>query len=357
VICFDRRIADWLEDKLADLDYFSLDEPQDYTSQQLVICPPKTQIKRPRIQDASSSAPRTLILPSELQRKKEIRDCIFNLFGAISNGEEQIPFGFVECLVDTFVVSPIGTTKSSKPRATSQDLLCKYHKAESKRVESNSAASMKAVRILQLADAFALKKPALADEYELEWDLWFDPVIRLPSQDFQSKNHAGSESGGGINDAQVDPSSCTTSAPANRTSAPHVKHRQVTVLSKMAGHGRTDILTSTQFTVGQPEINEYAAEVILTLPSKELGSAQIRFLLWQQANLGSKTLRTPMISASQLRPNDSKIFEIAAVGTKEALIQMFMTREASIGDRDMCGRFLINVSHFRLCVIYQTFDF
>jgi hypothetical protein len=302
----------------------------------------RSQMTGPKVSHASCSSSRNMLSSTEPHDRSQMRESIFNLYRMVSSGGQTIPSRFVECIVDS-LVSAIETANLSSLRAANQGILCSYYPVLLRRLESSRVAALRAVRILQLADTFILQNPVRTDESQLEWDLLFDPVIRLPSQDPQCETRVDSEGSGGIKDIRVDGSSHALAHRVNVTSANNPKPREATILSKIIDQGRIDILTSTKLTVGQPEINDYSAEIILTLPSKEMGSVQIRFMLWQQATMESKTLRTPIISVSQLRPNDSKVFEVAAAGTKEALIQMFIAREASITDRDMSGRSLINV--------------
>jgi hypothetical protein len=50
-----------------------------------------------------------------------------------------------------------------------------------------------------------------------------------------------------------------------------------------------------------------------------------------------------------MRPKDSKVFQVAAFGTVEALVDMVLEGEASLADRDEDGRSLINVGVLTLC--------
>jgi hypothetical protein len=132
----------------------------------------------------------------------------------------------------------------------------------------------------------------------------------------------------------------------------HVQmHRKGFIFSLQLKHGRIDIYTSTRSSVGIPEAYNSATEVVLNLPGSEFGSAQIQFSLSQNADQYRSISMTPMISVRSMRPSDSIIFEIAAHGTAEDLIDMVLAGEASLVDRDGEGRSLINVSILKLSEI------
>jgi Tc5 transposase DNA-binding domain len=293
------------------------------------------KIKRRRIQDATF--PDLQFLPNlcDLHHNREIYEGISNLLRMASYGKQTISSEFVECIIKALV--------SAVNVPVSRQALCRYHKDVSNEIESNRIASMEALGLLQSAKTLQLQEWS-----ELERDLLFDLFVRLPSQDPEAEEISGHESRRAIEDFRVEASSCAVS-PRTKSTATHVKRRRKSsIFSKRSKYGRIDICSLTEFGIGLPETYDYTAEVVWTVPANELGSAQIRFFLSQNITRERSILMTPMISVRPIRPKDSKIFQIAAFGTAEALVDMILAGEASLADRDEEGRSLINVGVLKL---------
>lgn len=294
------------------------------------------QIKRRRIQDTALPDSHSLPRLCELDDSREIHECISNLLHMASHGEQTVSSDFVERIIETLV----STLDASMPEKT----LCRYHKDASNRIEMNRLASMEALRLLQSTRIFKLQKLVHKEWHEAEKNLLFDLFVHLPSQDTEPEEFHGPETSRAVDGPQIEMASRAVS-PRTKYKAIHVqKYRKVFTFSKQLKHGRIDIRASSRFPLGQPETYDYTSEVLLTLPTNEFASAQIRFFLSQKADPDRSIFMTPMISVRPMRPRDSKIFQVAAFGTVEALIDMILAEEASLADRDEKGRSLINVS-------------
>ena len=298
------------------------------------------KIKRRRTQDTVLADANRFPQFCDPHNIKKIRECISNLLYMASHGSHTISLGFVECIVKALVSS----VDTPMPRQT----LCRYHRLVPNRIEPNRIASMEVLRLLQSAKTLQLQKSVHNEWFTLERDLLFDRYIQLPSQNPELEEIHMSESSQAADDALIELSSSAVT-PTTKSAATNVqKLRRASIFSRRSTYGRIDICSFTEFGIGTPETYDYTAEVVWTVPTNELGSAQIRFFLSQNVAPERSILMTPMISVKPMRPKDSKIFKIAAFGTLDALIDMVLAGEASLADRDEDGRSLINVSVPRL---------
>jgi hypothetical protein len=301
------------------------------------------QKKRRRIRAAASPTCHSTTHFFDSHRGKEMHECISHLLLMAEKGEEFILYRHAECIVTSLLSMIEAPTSSSNLQQTYQRALCRHHKEIFDRMESNRMDSIKAIRQLQLAETLEIKRVFHWEWPDSDWEPWFDMFIKFPSQDcgLDEWHELG---GRELKDhLQVDMASREISPRGNARTAVALRRRKTSLFSMVSKSGRVDIRTSTHFTVGQPEAYDYAAEEILTLPVIEAGSTQIRFLLSKRETLENSIMFTPLLSIRQMIPDNSKVFQIAATGTLEELVEIFSTGKASWADCDMSGRSLINV--------------
>ncbi len=298
--------------------------------------------KRPRVQCAVSPHFHIPAFVCDTRRSKEMYSCISHLLLMAAKGEETISSRYVQCIIQT-LASTIEPAMSSNLQQTYRSTLCSFHKEVFDKEESNRMASVRSLRLLQSAETFKIRQPVHKEWSNWDSELLFNMFLRLPSQGRDLEECHEVANGEVTDDSEVKmiqrkPLSQVTPALAG---AP--RSRKATFFSMGSKDGRVDIRTSCVSTFGA-SMSDHTAEVILTPPTSEVESAQIRFLLSQRTTPESIMLATPILSVQRMIPDDSKIFQIAATGTVQELREMFEAGMASLTDCGANGRSLIGVS-------------
>ena len=91
------------------------------------------------------------------------------------------------------------------------------------------------------------------------------------------------------------------------------------------------------------EVNK-SFDMSLSYLPKSSKKAHVAMLLSQQEVEEGCVLRSPMLCVSALLPEESEVFRVIENGDLQRLQRMLWTREASLNDRDISGRCLLNVS-------------
>lgn len=282
-------------------------------------------------------------LASDAQLRKRMGECISNLFSKATHSGQNISSSYVQYIIDT-LASAIGKPKSPDTLETSRGAISRYDSAAFYQINSTRRASIKALRLLQLAESFKIQAPAQKEWSDWESEVSFNMFVRLPSSDLDSDD-CNEPISGRAEDVTCDIVRRRAISPRiGPSSSKASRHCEATFFSMASKFGRVDIRTATYSTTRLSNVLDYTAEVVLTLPARRNGPAQIRFLLSQQVTPELNTTLTPMLSARQMIPDDSEVFQTAATGTVKALRDLLCARKASLSDCDSKGRSLINVS-------------
>jgi hypothetical protein len=282
-------------------------------------------------------------LAPDAQLSRQMGECISNLFSKATHSGQSIPSSYVQYIIET-LASEIGKPKSPDTQEMSRGTLSRYDSAAFYKINSTRRASIKALRLLQLAESFKIQAPAHREWSDWESEVSFNMFVRLPSSDLDSDD-CNESIGGRAKDVTLDVVRRRAISPRiGPPSSKASRHCEATFFSMASKFGRVDIRTATYSTTRLSDVFDYTAEVVLTLPARRNRPAQIRFLLSQQVTPELNTTLTPMLSARQMIPDDSEVFRTAATGTVKALRDLLCARKASLSDCDSKGRSLINVS-------------
>jgi hypothetical protein len=296
----------------------------------------RNQIKRRRIN--STIFPDSHSIPPlyELDRSREVSECILNLSRMASNGQQYVSSHLVKCIVNNL----LSEVSASKPFNLGKSWASGSHlKTVRYRFDPNRIASIEALRLLQSAEIFRINQPEHKEWSEWESEVLFNSFIRFPSQDCDledSKKNANNF----WNDVEANSTNSAVLFQHNQTPTRILRKRKDTIFSMRSKMGRIDIRASKLSSDRIHDSSDSTAEVIFT-PTR---AAQLRFFLQQHVTQKSSTLLTPTLSIRNTIPDDSDIFKIAASGTVGKLREMFSSGEASPLDCDTNGRSLINVS-------------